>query len=84
MTASDYITLPDDLGLTLSDEANTVSDADISDYINNNILVNYTETNQVTDRAAADGDSVNIDFVGSVDGEAFEGGKGTDYPLTIG
>ncbi len=84
VTASDYITLPDDLGLTLSDEANTVSDADISDYINNNILVNYTETNQVTDRAAADGDSVNIDFVGSVDGEEFDGGSSEGYDLTLG
>ena len=31
-----------------------------------------------------DGDKVTLDFEGSVDGEAFEGGKGTDYPLTIG
>ncbi len=38
----------------------------------------------VTDRAVQDGDTVNLDFEGFVDGEAFEGGKGTDYPLTIG
>ncbi|MDO4960750.1 MAG: trigger factor [Eubacteriales bacterium] len=31
-----------------------------------------------------DGDIVNIDFDGSVDGVAFEGGKGENYPLTIG
>ena len=41
VTASDYIAVPDDLGLTLSDEANTVTDADVSDYINENILPNY-------------------------------------------
>ena len=35
-------------------------------------------------RAVADGDKVTLDFEGFVDGEAFEGGKGTDYPLTIG
>ena len=38
----------------------------------------------VDDRAVADGDKVTLDFEGFVDGEAFEGGKGTDYPLTIG
>ena len=39
---------------------------------------------EVTDRAVADKDMVTLDFEGFVDGEAFEGGKGTDYPLTIG
>ena len=38
----------------------------------------------VTDRAVQDGDTVNLDFEGFVDGVAFKGGKGTDYPLTIG
>lgn len=38
----------------------------------------------VTDRAVADGDEVILDFEGFVDGEAFEGGKGENYPLTIG
>lgn len=38
----------------------------------------------VEDRAVEDGDMTVIDFEGFVDGEAFEGGKGTDYPLTIG
>lgn len=34
--------------------------------------------------AAEDGDQVVIDFVGKVDGEAFEGGAGDDYPLVLG
>lgn len=38
----------------------------------------------VDDRAVENGDMVTLDFEGFVDGEAFEGGKGTDYPLTIG
>ena len=38
----------------------------------------------VDDRAVEDGDLTVIDFEGFVDGVAFEGGKGTDYPLTIG
>ena len=38
----------------------------------------------VVERAAANDDRVKIDFVGRVDGEEFEGGKGTDVPLVLG
>ncbi len=38
----------------------------------------------VEDRAVKDGDMTIIDFEGFVDGVAFEGGKGENYPLTIG
>lgn len=38
----------------------------------------------VIDRAVKDGDIVTLDFEGFVDGTAFEGGKGENYPLTIG
>ena len=39
---------------------------------------------EITDRPVADGDQINLDFEGFVDGVAFEGGKGENYPLTIG
>lgn len=45
---------------------------------------NNSRTIAVEDRAVQDGDMTVIDFEGFVDGTAFEGGKGTDYPLTIG
>lgn len=38
----------------------------------------------ITDRPIEKDDEVTIDFEGFIDGEAFEGGKGEDYPLTIG
>lgn len=38
----------------------------------------------VEDRAVQDGDMTELDFEGFVDGVAFEGGKGENYPLTIG
>ena len=38
----------------------------------------------VTDRAVQDKDDIILDFEGFVDGEAFNGGKGENYPLTIG
>ena len=41
-------------------------------------------TVEITDRAVQDKDTAIIDFEGFVDGEAFEGGKGTDYSLKIG
>ncbi len=43
-----------------------------------------SRTIAVTDRAVVDGDTTTIDFEGFVDGVPFEGGKGTDYSLTIG
>lgn len=38
----------------------------------------------IDDRAAEDGDKVNIDFVGTVDGVEFEGGKGESQDLVLG
>ena len=52
-------------------------------------LANLAETAQdFQDRKkgskAKDGDQVTIDFLGKVDGEAFEGGAAEDYPLVLG
>jgi trigger factor len=38
----------------------------------------------VVDRTAADGDRVAVDYKGSVDGVAFDGGSATDFPFTVG
>ena len=43
-----------------------------------------SRTVTVTDRPVANGDTAVIDFEGFVDGVAFDGGKGENYPLTIG
>lgn len=45
---------------------------------------NNSRTIEVEGRAVKDGDITKIDFEGFVDGVAFDGGKGSDYPLTIG
>ena len=85
--ASDYVTLPEDYAdITLSADLGTVSDASLNYYINENVLSQFATTEQVTDRAAEDGDTVNIDFVGSVDGVEFEGGstQGNGYDLVLG
>ena len=61
----------------------TVSDADVDAAIAKEQESNARTIN-VEDRAVKDGDMTVIDFEGFVDGVAFEGGKGENYPLTIG
>lgn len=43
-----------------------------------------SRTISVEDKGAENGDIVTLDFEGFVGDEAFEGGKGEDYPLTLG
>ncbi|MBI1494061.1 trigger factor [Halocynthiibacter styelae] len=47
-------------------------------------LAENAQNFEAKDGASEDGDQVVIDFVGSVDGEEFEGGAGEDYPLVLG
>ncbi|MBR5799043.1 MAG: trigger factor [Lachnospiraceae bacterium] len=61
----------------------TVSDEEVDAEINRERERNARNI-EVTDRAVKDGDMTVIDFEGFVDGVAFEGGKGENYPLTIG
>lgn len=66
------------------DKADTaVTDEDVDAEINKE-RENNARNIEVTDRAVKDGDMTVLDFEGFVDGVAFEGGKGENYPLTIG
>ena len=60
-----------------------VSDDDVNAEIDR-VREQNARTITVEDRAVQDKDTAVIDFEGFVDGVAFEGGKGEDYPLTIG
>lgn len=60
-----------------------VSDEEVDAEVNKERESN-ARTITVEDRAVQDGDMTVIDFEGFVDGVAFEGGKGENYPLTIG
>lgn len=60
-----------------------VTEAEVNDFLKREAEKNATNRT-VEDRAAKDGDIATIDFDGSVDGVAFDGGKGENYPLTIG
>jgi len=48
------------------------------------LLTEHSTEVEVTDRAVIDGDILNIDYIGTLDGVAFEGGTATGAPLTIG
>ena len=57
-------------------------DEDIDEALEN--LAKNAQDFEAKDGAAEDGDQVVFDFVGKVDGEAFEGGSAEDYPLVLG
>ncbi len=61
----------------------TVTDEEVDAEINRE-RENNARNIEVTDRAVKDGDMTVIDFEGFVDDVAFDGGKGENYPLTIG
>ena len=82
--ALDYVTLPEDFA-SVSIQRSTVepNSEDVQSQIDN-LLSQHATTQQVTDRAAADGDTVDIDYSGTVDGVAFSGGTYSGYSLKLG
>ena len=70
-------------GVEVTKADTEATDADVEEELKR-VQEQNSRTVAVTDRAVKDGDNTVIDFEGFVDGVAFEGGKGTDYPLTIG
>ena len=65
------------------DKPSEVTDDDVNTQIQSVLDENAT-TKEVTDRAVKKGDTATIDFVGKMNGKAFDGGSSTDYPLEIG
>ena len=77
------VTLGQYKGIEVEKVDTTATDEEVAAELDKECEAN-SRTITVEDRAVQDGDMTVIDFEGFVDGEAFEGGKGTDYPLTIG
>lgn len=80
-----YCDLPDYKGLEYEETKTTVTDADVDAKIQS-LLNQYATKTQVKEGTVKEGDNVNVDFVGSIDGEEFEGGNsnGAGYDLTLG
>lgn len=77
------VTLGEYKGLEVPKSETEVTDEEIEAELKKEQEKN-SRTITVEDRGAENGDIATIDFEGFVDGTAFEGGKGTDYPLTLG
>ena len=67
-------------GLKLTKEIAEVTDTDIENAVTDALENTYVEV----DRPAENGDTVNIDYVGTLEGEVFEGGSATGYDLQLG
>ncbi|ABZ77322.1 trigger factor [Shewanella halifaxensis HAW-EB4] len=68
--------------ITVEQPTAEVTEADVDSMIET--LRNQHATFEVAERAAAEGDKAKINFVGSIDGEEFEGGKADDFELQLG
>ena len=77
------VTLGEYKGLEVETQAVEVTEDDVMAELKKEQDKNAA-TITVEDRPVADGDMITLDFEGSVDGVPFEGGKGEDFPLTIG
>lgn len=86
VTALDLVTLPDDYAsIQVPRSQVEPTDEDVTSQVSY-IMSSYATTSQVTDRPVADGDTVNIDYVGTIDGTEFDGGStgGSGTTVTIG
>ncbi len=84
LKASDFVEPCDYSAIPVEESAPSVSD-DYVNYVVQYQLSSSATTEEITDRDdVEDGDIVNIDYVGTKDGEEFDGGSATGYDLTIG
>lgn len=79
--SSARITLGTYKGLTLTAQRKEVTDTMLENQLN---YLKSVYPAEITGRAAKDGDVANIDFVGTKDGVAFQGGTGSNFDLTLG
>ena len=74
IVALDYVEMFDYRGIEVPNDMHQISDETLQSQIND-FMANYSSTTQIMDRAVVDGDTVNIDYVGSIDGVPFDGGN---------
>ncbi|WP_093624516.1 trigger factor [Limosilactobacillus gorillae] len=77
------VTLGDYKGMEVPEQDTSVSDADVDNELDSK-RQQQAELVLKEDEAAADGDTVVIDYEGSVDGELFDGGSADNYSLVLG
>ena len=77
------VTLGEYKGVSVKKETTVVSDVEVDARVEEERNKQATEI-QVEDRAVVEGDTVNLDYAGTVDGVAFAGGTAQDQTLKIG
>ena len=83
VTVYPEVKLGDYKGLKAEKKETEATDEDVSEELKN-MQDRNSRLVTVEDRAAEMGDTAEIDFEGFVDGEAFDGGKGENFPLELG
>ena len=79
----DYVTLGEYKGLEVNYPVPAMSKDDLEMEIEY-LLEENTKYNEVSDRGAEEGDFINIDYKGTIDGEEFEGGSDAGYEFELG
>ncbi len=78
---SDYVTIGEYKGLTLNRISQEVTDDDVQAEINYDL---EDKGEEIKDGTVESGDTVTINFTGTIDGKEFDGGSAEDYQLTVG
>ena len=84
VTAKPEVTLGEYKGLKVEKTAAQVSEEQIEEQVKRLLDHHANMVDAAEDAVVEDGDFTTLDFKGFVDGEAFPGGEGKDYPLQIG
>ena len=78
---SDYVTIGEYKGLTLNRISQEVTDDDVQAEIDYDL---EDKGEEIKDGTVGSGDTVTINFTGTIDGKEFDGGSAEDYQLTVG
>lgn len=86
VTATDFVELPENYNaIEVPKDTQTITDEALQAEIDS-LLSSFSTANKIMDRAVVNGDTLNIDYVGSIGGVEFEGGNtaGAGSEVTIG
>ena len=81
---NEYVELGEYKNIRVTAQDTEVTDEEVEEELNSQVENSVPDHEKITEGTVAEGDVANIDFVGRMDGEEFEGGSGEDFNLTIG
>ena len=81
---NEYVELGEYKNIRVTAQDTEVTDEEVEEELNSQVENSVPDYEKITEGTVAEGDVANIDFVGRMDGEEFDGGSGEDFNLTIG